>query len=252
MTAASIVRPANDNLPIGAKFVKLPEAFLLAYQTEMMAWARDLQARGQFLEINLWNPPNATILSAGYQGRVTLRCDLQAHPVTKFVQMVIQPDGEEDAANVARHCEQLPAIMRAHKEAAEANRDKPRGSVSAVFEKIPDYFVERYAEELGLWGKNLKKIGLTKHIVLNEGALSDLSPNEELGAVLIRVTLKAEIERLQNDRLRLVISPADERDERMIAVHCEKMVRNGIPSRVQLVEPERPGVPFMPDIRKPN
>lgn len=252
MTAATIMRPANDNLPIGADFVKIPEMFLKAYQRELMGWARDLQARGQFLELKLWNAPGATVLSSGWQGQVVLRCDLQVHPISKAVKMVIQPDSPEDVARVARHCEDLPAIMRAHRASAEANKDKPRGSVSAVFEKIPDYFVERYADELGAWGKNLKKIGLTKHIVLNEGALSDLSPNEELGAVLIRVTLKAEIERLQNDQLRLVITPADERDERMIRVHCEKMIRNGIPSRVQLVEPERAGIPFMPDIRRPN
>lgn len=247
----TLIRPANDNLPIGAKFEKLPEAFLLAYQGELMAWARDLQQRGPTLEINLWNPPDTTILSAGHQGSVTLRCDVLVHPVSKKVQMVIQPATQEDAASVRRHCERLPAIMAAHRAAAEANRDKPRGAVSAVFERIPDYFVERYAEELGLWGKNLKKIGLTKHIVLREGTLADLSPDEELGAVLIRVTLKAEIERLASDRLRLVISPADERDERMIALHCEKMIRASIPASVELVEPERAGIPFMPDIR-PN
>lgn len=240
-------RAANDNLPIEARFEQLPEAFLLAYQTELMAWSGDLQRRGPVLEIELWNPPGATVLSAGYQGKVTVICEVLAHPVSKKVIMLIKPASEEDAARVRRHCEELPAIMRAHRAAAEANRDKPRGYVSAVFERIPDYFVERYAKELGLWGQNLKKIGLTKHIVLNEGTLADVSPDEEMGAVLIRVTLKAEVERLAQDRLRLVISPCDERDERMIRIHCEKMQRNNIPAKVELVEPERPGIPFMPD-----
>lgn len=248
--AVQLLKPANDNLPLGATFEKLPEAFLLAYQRELMTWAGDLQRRGPVLEIDLWNPPDTTILSAGHQGKVTLCCDLLVHPVSKKMQMVIRPATEEDAANVRRHCEQLPAIMRAHRAAAEANKDKPRGSVSAVFERIPDYFVERYAGELALWGKNLSKIGLTKHIVLREGTLADLSPDEEMGAVLIRVTLKADIERLAADRLRLVISPADERDERMIALHCEKMIRANIPANVELVEPERAGVPFMPDFVK--
>lgn len=240
-------RAANDNLPIGAKFEQLPEAFLLAYQTELMKWSADLQRRGPVLEIELWNPPDTTVLSAGYQGKVTLRCDVLMHPVSKKVVMLIKPASEEDAGRVKRHVEDLPVIMRAHREAAAANRDKPRGYVSAVFERIPDYFVERYAKELALWGKNLKKIGLTKHIVLNEGTLADMSPDEEMGAVLIRVTLKAEIERLAQDRIRLVISPGDERDERMIRIHCEKMRRNNIPAKVELVEPERPGIPFMPD-----
>lgn len=243
-----LMRAANDNLPVHAEFVKLPEQFLLSYQSELMGWSRDLQARGPFLELQLWNAPEATILSPGYQGKVVLRCDIQIHPVTKAVKMVVQPDSEEDVARVRQHCEVLPAIMRAHRAAAEANRDKPRGYLSAVFEKIPDYFVERYAKELALWGQNLKKIGLTKHIVLNEGTLSDVSPDEEMGAVLIRVTLKAAIERLAHDRLRLVISPETERDERMIAIHCEKMQKASVPANVELVEPERPGVPFMPSI----
>lgn len=249
MNSGSVLRHANDNLAIGAEFVGLPEGFLLAYQSELMAWAGDLQGRGPGLELNLWNPPGATVLSSGWQGTVRLRCEVRIHPVTKFVKMVISPDGEEEAARVRRHVEDLPGIMAAHRAGAAAARDKPRGYISAVFEGIPDYFVERYAEELGLWGKNLGKIGLEKHIVLNEGALSDLSPDEEMGAVLIRVTLKAKVERLAQDRLRLVISPCDERDERMIALHCEKMQRAGIPASVALVEPERPGMPFMPTIR---
>lgn len=246
---STVLRPVNDNSPFGAEFHDLPEAFLTAYQNELMGWSRDLQARGPFLEIDLWDPPGATMLSTGYQGKVKLRCDVQAHPVTKVVKFVIQPDSEEDVARVRRHCEELPSILRAHKAAAAANKDKPRGAVSAVF-NVPDYFVERYGFELREWGRNLKKIGLRKHIMLREGTLSDLSPNEELGAVLVRVELKAEIERMANDELRLVIGPADEEQERLIRKHCEKMQRNKIPARAQLVEPERPFMPFMPTIDK--
>lgn len=243
----NVMRAANDNPGLDAKFERIPEAFLIAYQNELMGWAARLEERGPLLMIDLWNPPGATVLTAGWQGQVTLRCDLFAHPVSKKRRFVIQPNSEADAARVATHCEALPKIMQAHRDAAAANRNKPRGTASAVF-NLPDYFVERYGFELREWGRNLKKIGLHKHIVLREGYLSDLSPNEEQGAVLIRVELVAAIERLKNDELRLVISAASARDDELIRKHCEKLQRNKIPARAQLVEPERPWLPFTPTV----
>lgn len=240
-------RPANDNLGLSADFQKLPEAFLKVYSSELLEWAANLQARGQFLEINLWNAPGITILSSGYQGKVTLRCEVAVSPVTKAVALMIQPNEEEDAARVRLHCEALPSIMKAHRAAAETLRDKPRGQINAVF-NLPEYFVERYGYELREWGRNLKKIGLVKTIVLREGTLSDLSPDPEIGAVLLGVKLEAKIERLENDVLRLVISAASEQDERTIANHVQKMTQVGIPAKAVLVEPPRPGMPAFPNI----
>lgn len=113
---------------------------------------------------------------------------------------------------------------------------------------MPDYFVERYDDEMKLWGANFSKIGPIKHIVLREGYFSDLSPNEEQGAVLYRVGLVAEVSSTKD---RVTVRPLDEQSEAHIARHCEKMQRLGIPARAVLKEPERPGIPFLPTIR-PN
>lgn len=112
-----------------------------------------------------------------------------------------------------------------------------------VFERIPDYFVERYDGELQAWGANFSKIGAVKTIVLREGGLADLSPNEEQGAVLLAVKLIAKMER---GRDRVTVTPLGEQDEALIARHCEKMQAARIPARAVLVEPARPWLPFMP------
>lgn len=176
-----------------------------------------------------------------------LRCDVVADSITKAVKLFIQPDSEEDVARVRQHCEVLPAIIKAHRAAAEANRNTPRGAVKAIFD-LPEYFVDRYSLELRAWGQNLKKIGLVKTIVLREGVLSDLSPDPEIGAVLLGVKLKAEIERLSGDVLQLRIGPLTEQDERTIANHVQKMTEIGIKPRANLVEPPRPGMPAFPNI----
>src|SRR5579859_5316406 len=84
---------------------------------------------------------------------------------------------------------------------------------------MPDWFVERYDDELQAWGRNFSKIGAVKHIVLREGALSDLSPNPEYGAVLYRIGLIAEI---SDGGRRVTVRPLDEQSEALIARHCEK------------------------------
>lgn len=112
-----------------------------------------------------------------------------------------------------------------------------------VFEKIPDWFVERYDGELCAWAANFAKIGPVKGIVLREGPFSDLSPDAEQGAVLLQVKL---IARMERGRERVTVGPLTERDEVLIARHCEKMERLKVSPRMRLVEPERPWLPFMP------
>lgn len=112
-----------------------------------------------------------------------------------------------------------------------------------VFDRIPDYFVERYDAELQAWGANFAKIGAVKHIVLREGYLADLSPEAEQGAVLLQVVLVAKMERLAE---RVTVSPRGEQDEALIAKHCEKMQAARVPARAVLVEPARPFLPFVP------
>lgn len=244
-----LLRPANDNLPLKAEFRNLPEAFVQAYGKEIFGWAARLQQVGQFLTVKLWNRPNANLLSSDYWPEVKLRCDLMVDQGKTAMLMVVQPDGEKDDEIVRKHTEALPSIMAAHRAAAAADRNTPRSRVKWVFDKtVPDYFAHRYATELRAWAANLKKIGLIKHIVLREGYLSDLSPNEEQGAVLLRVALKAVIERKAGDELEIVVSASTEQDERLIRKHCEKMQKAGIPAGVVLVEPERPGIPILPNI----
>lgn len=253
MTAAQLLRPANDNLPISAEFRHLPEAFISIYAKEIYGWAARLQERGPFLRIMLWNRPGATVISSDYWPEVTLRCDLLMHEISKKMVMAVQPDTEKDVEIVAKHTEALPSIMAAQRAAAAENWDKPKGMARWTFDgSIPDYFVHRYASELRAWAANFKKIGLIKTIVLREGGLSDLSPNEEQGAVLIGVKLLAKIDRLQGDDLQICASAASEQDEMLIRKHCEKMQRNKVPAGMVLVEPPRPGIPFLPDHIKPN
>lgn len=109
-------------------------------------------------------------------------------------------------------------------------------------DRIPDYFLERYDDEIAAWASNFEKIGPVKAFVLREGYLADLSPNPEQGAQLIQVKLIAKM-----SRKGVEIAPFTPRDETLIALHCEKMTRAGVPSRAVLKEPERPWLPFMPD-----
>jgi hypothetical protein len=109
---------------------------------------------------------------------------------------------------------------------------------------VPDYFVARYFLELVAWAKNFQKIGVIKSIVLREGHYSEVSPDEEQGAELIVVKLMA-----KRGRELVEAAPYRERDKRNIANHCQKLMDLGIPPGAQLIEPPRPWLPFMPDIK---
>lgn len=250
LIGAEARRHAIDNLPISAEF-KLPEYFVQTYMRELNAWAAQLQREGPILALPLWNMPGATILSVSYQPEVKLRCDVLGAPTTGSMKFIIQPDTEEDAAIVRKHTEMLPQILQAQHDAAQADRGKRKNMARWVFDgTVPDYFVHRYQTELRLWAVNFAKIGTRKHIVLREGNLSDLSPNEELGAVLLRVALTAKIERRSGDDFEICVSAASEQDEMLIRRHCEKLQGAGIPAGMVLIEPERPGIPILPNIDK--
>jgi endonuclease YncB( thermonuclease family) len=113
------------------------------------------------------------------------------------------------------------------------------------FIDVPDYFLDRYDDEIAAWAVNFRKIGPVKSFVLREGYFADASPNEEYGAALIRVQLLAKV-----SRRGIEIAPYRERDRRNIARHCEKMIKLGIPARARLKEPPRPWLPFMPKLVK--
>jgi hypothetical protein len=110
------------------------------------------------------------------------------------------------------------------------------------FIDIPEYFLERYTDEINAWAQNIRKIGLVKSFILREGYFAELSPDPEQGAVLLQVKLicKPWAEGVE-------ISPLEERDRDLIARHCEKLILAKVPARVILKEPERPWLPFVPD-----
>lgn len=114
------------------------------------------------------------------------------------------------------------------------------------FVDIPQWFLDRYQHHFRDWSANIGEKGLVHGWYLKEGYLADLSPDAELGAQLIEVKLKCRPVRGYTE-----ISPLEERDRMLIARHCEKMERAGIPPDVILQEPPRPGVPFMPHTIKP-
>lgn len=241
--------PANDNDPISADFSAFPHVFLKTYQNEIFGWD---PTKGNLCTIDLWNYPDASVVSSNWQGKLTLRSDAFGSPQTRALKFVVRPAEDEDEERLAKHCAELPNIMAAHKLAAQAKAGSRPKMARWVFDgTVPEYFQLRYAAELRAWAANLKKIGLTKHIVLREGSFSDLSPDLDLGAVLIQVELKAKIDRIRGDEIEIVISAADEEQQRRIARHCEKLQREGVPAGMVLVEPERPSVPFMPRIESP-
>lgn len=125
-----------------------------------------------------------------------------------------------------------------------------------VFERIPEYFIVAYDDELTAWGRNFQKIGEVKHVVLREGVFADASPNVELGPVLLRVALRAKVTRsgttimegvARKVAIEVTVCPDTEDDERKIRDHCQKMVALGVDPRKRLTELPRAGLPFMPD-----
>ena len=140
------------------------------------------------------------------------------------------------------------------------------GMTKVTFERLPDYFLHAHSEEIGSWGANMGAInrqnaeeGLppnTKRVILREGFFADVSPNPEMGPVIRRVTLRAEVRRhalrlhdgqLGDVAIEIAIMPHSEDDERLIRKHCEKMTRLGVDPRKRLVAPPAAGIPFLPD-----
>ena len=115
------------------------------------------------------------------------------------------------------------------------------------FVDLPDYFLRRYCGEINRWAENVRKIGLVKTIVLNEGVFSELSPEPEYGAVLLGVRLECRPwVGMLDQQIGIEIGPLEEADRVVIARHVEKMERLGVRAEDLVVEPPRVGMPFMP------
>jgi hypothetical protein len=121
--------------------------------------------------------------------------------------------------------------------------------------RIPEYFMIRYDSEIVAWARNWAKLPMhdddpnqrVKSFVLREGWLADDSPNEEQGKELLQVKL---IGRLS--RRGVEIEPYRRVDERLIARHCTKLMRQNVHPLAHLRELPRPFMPFMPTIVKPD
>jgi hypothetical protein len=113
-------------------------------------------------------------------------------------------------------------------------------------DRIPDFFLERYDQEIAAWAGNFEKIGPVKTFVLKEGHLANVSPDPEQGAELVGVKLIAKM-----SSRGVEIEPLTWKDEVLIALHCEKLKKAGIGSKTFTPEPVRPGLPFFPNISNP-
>jgi hypothetical protein len=120
-------------------------------------------------------------------------------------------------------------------------------SGSNRFIDIPEYFLKRYDDEFNAWAANIRKIKFVKSFVLKEGHFADDSPDPEQGKKLmaVRIVCKPWSRGFE-------FFPLTEEDRKKIREHCDKMERLKIDPRMVLPEPERPWLPFMPRIGKPN
>jgi hypothetical protein len=140
--------------------------------------------------------------------------------------------------------------------------------MSWISPDIPDWFLRRYASEFAAWAANFNKIGISeltelarpdafaalpigdpsisvKAFVLKEGGLANLSPDPEQGAELPAVFLLG-----KRSRNGIEIMPLTGADRDLIRGHVNKMQRARVDPDMRLAEPVRPGLPFMPELRR--
>lgn len=108
---------------------------------------------------------------------------------------------------------------------------KPRKSVDAVFDRVPDLFVQTYAAELRSWGADFARKGPNALLVLrdipNQPVLVDAwGQRPQVG---VHLCAKVDRARSGDDVVKLIISPETEDDARKIARHCEAILRFGPP-----------------------
>lgn len=112
------------------------------------------------------------------------------------------------------------------------------------FSRIPDYFLERYDEDLRKWADEIPRgeFKSRRLFVFREGQFATPSPDPEQGAELIGAWLFCRI-----SRKAVEIEPFTKADEDRIRVHCFRMQNLNIPARARLIEPPRPGIPTIPN-----
>lgn len=92
-----------------------------------------------------------------------------------------------------------------------------------VFEKIPDLFVEIYDPQLKTWAAEFRTRGPKCAIVFNPAPGAKPLFDGEGRMVAAGAWLAAEVDRSQPQNPRVIIRPATEHDEEMIARHCREL-----------------------------
>lgn len=222
---------------INAEFLKIPEAFLKAYQHDIMAWAANLE-KYPTCEIRLVGMPGSgTILdAANVRETATLSATLWKHPISGETKIVVVPATDFDEEVIRLHVEKLPSILAAQR--ARAAAPKQVRAVGAEFD-LPEIFVQAYNEELVEWGRELSKHGRCKHIVLRKIPGEPVALNAHGTENYFGVDLIAEVMRLTDDEVRLLIKPETEVSKMLIAKHCEAIERYGLPEPRRTVEQAR-------------
>jgi hypothetical protein len=209
------------------KFKNLPWIFVETYQQVLLAWARDLVRIGSAIEVDLHHVEGPAVDMAAVPQKVKLGCQVWKHPKSGDVRFLIQPLTEMDVAIVAGHCEQLPRILEL-KRLEAAKQARSQGHMDAVFDDIPDEFVQAYQRELREWGFAFKQLGRNHTIPLRK--VPGVSPDfdDEGREVQYGVALVAEVDRA-GQRTRLIIRPKDEQARERIARHVADIKRHGDP-----------------------
>lgn len=220
---------------LGAQFEKLPVLFLETYQRQLLAWAADLQKVGPLIELDLLTAPGASVIDMTcIPQKVALACDVLKHPISGEVRFLIRPASEMSAEVIAKHVEQLPRILQLRR-IAMAQKARSQGHVDAVFEEIAEEFVQAYGAELRVWGFKFKQVGREYTIPLRKVPGAPVDHDEDGREVIYGVALVAEIDRLSEDRVRLLIRPKDEMARERIAQHVRDIRRHGQPMPLSAV-----------------
>lgn len=91
------------------------------------------------------------------------------------------------------------------------------------FERIPGLFVELYRTQFETWAREVKTRGLRCAIVFNPAPGAKPLFDGEGRIVAAGAWLQAEIDRSRPQEPKIIIRPATEHDEEMIARHVRTM-----------------------------
>jgi hypothetical protein len=216
-----------SDLNVSAKF-KLPDRFIEAHSVELLTWARDLQRYGPLLKVKLKRVPGVPNGVPWLPVDVTLECALYKQETDGSKLFVIRPHQPSDTWWIYCYCDHLPEIEKARAAFLEIRR-RAQEPVDAVFENVAEAFVRAYRAELAAWGRNFGKSGGGTTIVLRSVRGAEVKLDEWGQPPMLGVELVARVEKRRDGRLRLLISPADEQSERLIALHAEEIVKLGEP-----------------------